>query len=191
MEPADMARTVELVQSVKTGNTRAFWDLMSIYEAMIYRFCYRKLLVKEAAEDAAKEAFIKAFEKIRTLKDDAKFKPWLFTIARNICIDELRRGNKFVDLPEDDTLDAIPNGKANPERALEEKQKMRAEEMVLDQVGKLSEKHKDVLFLVHYEGVSYEEASQVLNVPIGTVRSRLARGLDALRSRLQCLSEMA
>jgi RNA polymerase sigma-70 factor (ECF subfamily) len=191
MEPADMARTLELVRSVKTGNTRAFWDLMSIYEEMIYRFCYRKLQVKEAAEDAAKEAFVKAFEKIRTLKDDAKFKPWLFTIARNLCIDELKRGNTFVDLPEDDTPYAIPNGKANPERALEEKQKMRAEEMVMDQVGKLSEKYKDVLFLVHYEGVSYEEASHVLNVPIGTVRSRLARGLDALRSRLQCLSEMA
>jgi len=68
---------------------------------------------------------------------------------------------------------------------------MRAEEMVMDQVGKLSEKYKDVLFLVHYEGVSYEEASQVLNVPIGTVRSRLSRGLDALRSRLHYLSEMA
>jgi RNA polymerase sigma-70 factor, ECF subfamily len=187
MEPAGVARTVELVQMVRTGNTRAFWDLLSIYEGMIYRFCYRKLSVKEAAEDAAKEAFIKAFEKIGTLMDETKFKPWLFTIARNICIDELKRSNKFVDLPDDDTMDAIPNGKANPERAFEEKQKMKVEEIVMEQVGKLSEKYKDVLLLVHYEGMSYEEASQVLNVPIGTVRSRLARGLETLRGSLEYL----
>jgi RNA polymerase sigma-70 factor (ECF subfamily) len=154
---------------------------------MIYRFCYRKLYVKEAAEDAARGAFIKAFEKMGTLKDDSKFKPWLFSIARNVCMDELKRGKKFVELPEDDTMDAIPNGKANPEQALDHKQRMNVEGIVMEQVGKLSEKYKDVLLLVHYEGMSYEETAQVLNIPIGTVRSRLARGLETLRGRLEYL----
>jgi len=161
-----------------------------MYEEMIYRFCYRKLLAKEAAEDAAKEAFIKAFEKIRTLKDDAKFKPWLFTIARNICIDELKRGNKVRRPSGGRRLDAIPNGKANPERALEEKQKMRAEEMVMDQVGKLSEKYKDVLFLVHYEGKlrggfpGVERSYRHSTIQVG-------QGPRRTESRLQCFSEMA
>jgi RNA polymerase sigma-70 factor (ECF subfamily) len=64
---------------------------------------------------------------------------------------------------------------------------MNVEGIVMEQVGKLSEKYKDVLLLVHYEGMSYEETAQVLNIPIGTVRSRLARGLETLRGRLEYL----
>lgn len=182
MGPADMEKTIKLVERVKIGDTRAFWDLMSIYEEMIFRFCYRKLLVKEAAEDAAQKAFDKAFDKIRDLRDNEKFKTWLFSIARNICIDELRRINKLVDLPGDNGVNSMPNGKESPEEILGKEQRKK---MVKEEVGRLGDIYKDVVLLVHYEELSYEEAAEVLGIPVGTVRSRLSRGMEELKERLK------
>jgi RNA polymerase sigma-70 factor (ECF subfamily) len=154
---------------------------MSIHEEIIFRFCYRRLLVKEAAEDAAHDTFMKAFDKIRDLKDNNKFKTWVFTIARNQCIDELKRTNKFVGIPEDEGPDALPDGKESPEE-ISGKEERR--QRVIKEMSMLDDKHRDVISLVHYEGLSYEETAEVLNIPIGTVRSRLSRGMRALQEGL-------
>jgi RNA polymerase sigma-70 factor (ECF subfamily) len=182
MGPADMEETIKLVERVKNGNTRAFWDLMAIYEEMIFRFCYRKLFNREVAEDIAHDTFIKAYEKIQSLKDNSKFKTWLFSIAKNNCLDELKRIKKFAEIPEDDSPDSLPDKKGSPEEitGVEERR-----QRVTREIDKLDGIHKDVILLVHYEGMNYDEAAEVLNVPIGTVRSRLSRGFEKLHEALK------
>jgi RNA polymerase sigma-70 factor (ECF subfamily) len=184
MGPADMDETIKLVERVKNGDRRAFWDLMSIYEEMIFRFCYRILLVKEVAEDIARDTFLKAFDKIRDLKDNNKFKTWLFSIANNKCMDELKRSKKYKEIPEDDGVDVLQDEKGSPEEISgEEERKGR----LIKEINRLDAKHKEVVLLVHYEGLSYEETAEVLNVPVGTVRSRLSRGLFKLQGSLHDL----
>jgi len=180
MEVLSINKVVEIVEQVKKGKKDAFWELMSEYEEAIFRFCYRKLFRKEIAEDVAREAFVKAYEKINSLKDNSKFKSWLYKIAYNACMDEIKRVNRIVD-SEDNPHDNISDEKLSPEHLTEQK---RNKEVIKKEFKKLSDNHKDVIILVYYEGLSYEEAAEVLGISVGTVKSRLFRALEVLRKNL-------
>ena len=184
MEPDDRDETADLFRRVKEGDQGAFNHLVHLHQEMIYRFCYRTLHRKQAAEDAAQDTFIKAYEKIKRLKNNAMFKTWLFSIALNTCRDELRRTHKLVDLPEDDSSKVIEDKRETPEEEAGANERKQA---VIDGIRNLSHEHQEVVNLIHYQGMDYQEAADILDTPLGTVRSRLSRALKELGKGLEHL----
>lgn len=175
----------ELVQRAKRGDKGAFGDLVALYQDRLYRFCYRMLGTKEAAEDGAGEAFLKAFENIRNLNDIRMFKTWLFRIAFNICMDEIYRRGRFVDPTDDDGIDSIADERKTPEE--EEVLEKEISQRVAREVINLPPREKAILLLVHYEGFSNGEAAEVLKIQEATLRPARSDAIRKLRQRLKDL----
>jgi RNA polymerase sigma-70 factor (ECF subfamily) len=175
--------TSELVKRAKDGDKDAFGELISLYENMIYRFCYQRLRTKESAEDATVETFIRAYEKIRTLRKNGKFKKWLFTIASRVCIDEAKNRDRLADPPSDDDIAVVDD-------SYEESQmRTKRAAMVNQLLEELPLKYKDPILLVFFVNLSYDDAADVLNIPIGTLKSRLWRGLEILKQKFRNRAE--
>jgi len=137
----------------------------------------RTLRDREEARDVAQEAFFKAYRSLRTFKSDAKFSTWIFSIAYHACCDRLSRRRRFSneELPER----ADPG--AGPEReaiAQDEARRLRAA------IDALPEKYRTVITLYHLQGRQYEEIAQVLQMPMGTVKTHLFRAKEQLRKLL-------
>jgi RNA polymerase sigma-70 factor (ECF subfamily) len=129
------------------------------------------------AEDAAQEAFLRAWQRLHTYKPQLPFRNWIFSIAIHLALDTLRRERETTDV---DALD-LPSGRMGPEGALESKQRA---EKVHQAVMALPPASRAVLVLREYQGLSYGEIASVLGIPIGTVMSRLNYARSHLRQAL-------
>lgn len=161
-----------LVAKLKVGTPDAFEEIVLLYQKRIFNFCFRMLLNRADAEDAVQETLIKAFRAARDFKGKSKFSTWLYMIARNTCFDKLKCRPKleFID-------ELIADPKPMQEEAYYRKER---EELLLRALGKLDEMHRLALNLVHFEGLSYEEASEIMGCEVGTVKSRVNRGVRKL-----------
>lgn len=185
-----------LVERCRRGSMDAFEELVRQYERKVYSIAYRMTGNHEDACDLAQEAFLRVYRNIATFRGKAMFSTWLYRIATNVCLDELRRRRRY----RADSLDepvATANGEmaremANhtegPDGALERKEMQR---VIREAVGELSPDHRMVVTLRDFEGFSYEEIAGVLNCSLGTVKSRLSRARhelkDILSKRLELL----
>jgi RNA polymerase sigma-70 factor (ECF subfamily) len=165
-------KDLELVNRVKAGDEIAFERLVSDYQKRIFAFCYRMLLNSADAEDAAQEAFIKAYKNIKGFKGESKFSTWLYMIAKNTCLDKFRSKSPKASIDE-----FLADPKPLPEELYAKKER----EMILMRgVERLDEMHRVALSLIHFEGLSYEEASHIMECEIGTAKTRVNRGLEQL-----------
>jgi RNA polymerase sigma-70 factor (ECF subfamily) len=178
-----------LIEKSIAGDVASFEALISKYNRYIYNIAYRMMGDEEDAKDMSQEALIKAFRAIRNFKMEANFSTWLYRIVINTCKDELRKRKEqmiSLDAPigERTTLaDILPEDEAaNPILVYEKSELKNMVEQALDQ---LSEDGKHVVILKDLLGYSYEEIGQMLEIPIGTVRSRLNRNRLALKKILQ------
>lgn len=167
----------QLVAAVLTGDTAAFGPLVDRYRDRVFNLAYRMLGDRENAHDAAQEAFVRAFSRLRTYRRDASFKSWLFGITSNLCIDRLRgrvRNPQSLDATEIDPVDEnMP-----PQTAAAQTEIREATHRA---IGRLPEAQRAAIVLVHLMGLSYEEAAEALDMPINTVKSHVHRGLEKLR----------
>ena len=185
------ARTNEtrLIQSAQQGNLEAFNRLVLAYQDIVYRQAYWMMGEQEAAEDAAQEAFIRAYQSIHSVYGTT-FKAWLLRITTNVCIDMLRRLKKHPVTslePVDEDGEEIESASwmvapgQSTENALESKEMMEA-------VGKsLTHLHPDyraAIVLVDIQEMDYQAAARVMGVCMGTFKSRLARARLQLRNEL-------
>lgn len=163
---------VDLIARMNTGDVDAFGELVSSYQKRIFNFCFRMLLNRADAEDAAQETFIKAYRAMKSFKGESKFSTWLYVIAKNTCFDKLksRPGWEFID-------ELVADPKPMPEEVYYRKER---EELLLRALDKLDGMHRAALNLVHFEGLSYEEASHIMGCEVGTVKSRVSRGMEKL-----------
>ncbi len=159
------------VIQAQQGSQDAFTQLVEKYQTPVYNLCYRMLGEAEAAEDAAQETFLRAWQQARTLQDPATVGGWLFRIAHNLAMSRIRRP-RTVPLVEDP-----------PERlaAGSDEERWIA---VLAAVGRLSQPHREVIAKRHFGGYRHDEIAAQLGIPPGTVRSRLARAYQELREML-------
>ncbi|MEW5323674.1 RNA polymerase sigma factor SigW [Geobacillus thermoleovorans] len=176
------------IKAIQKGDQNAYADLVELYKDKIYRLCYRMLGNRHEAEDAAQEAFIRAYTHIDTYNPEMKFSTWLYRIATNLTIDKLRKRKPDVYLDEEVggtdglTMQAqLPSREASPEEAVES---LELQETVQRAIERLPEKYRSVIVLKYMEDLSLQEISEVLGVPIGTVKTRLHRGREALRRQL-------
>lgn len=137
------------------------------------RFSYFLTRGSERADDIAQETLVRAVRHIATLRPDSNLRAWLFTIARNVARNEARRQRRSPVDPHSDLEDIQPATPHTQDSAMEVRDLQQA-------VMRLSPAFRQTLYLCTIEGLSYEDAAQVLGVPIGTIRSRLARARQAL-----------
>jgi RNA polymerase sigma-70 factor, ECF subfamily len=177
----------ELVRSAKAGDVTAFEALYRAYNDRIYNFARRVTGSADDAGDVAQETFIRAWNSLRQLRDDATFGVWLHRIALNRSRDAIKRRAKCPSL----SLDCPPTDEggtvqiesedAGPEEALISTE---AQNAVRQAVDSLNDEHRLVVTLHHIEGMDVESVASILGVPRGTVMSRLSRARETLRRKL-------
>lgn len=185
-----MALEEQLVKKSLQGDTVAFEELVIQYQNKIYALSYRYMGNEEDAYDMTQEAFLKAYRSLRTFKGDSSFGTWLYRVATNVCLDELRRRKRRIatlslDEPlatdEGEVEKEIPDTSPTADIIYEKKEFSKYIQNLLDQ---MKPEHKTVIVLRDVMELSYEEIADVLDCSLGTVKSRLSRARNALRKKL-------
>lgn len=169
-----------LAASALQGDRQAFTELVNRHREEVFRFVYRICGDAQSADEAAQEAFIRAWQKLASYKPQYPFRNWIFSIAAHAAQDEFRKEPQTVSLEAVEISDGkLPEAEAEAhERA----------SMIRNAVLDLPSASRAVLVLREYEGLSYQEISSVLAIPAGTVMSRLSYARSLLREKLaDCL----
>lgn len=177
------------IKQVIKGDQDAFGEIVEIYKNSVYQLSYRMLGNKQEAEDIAQEAFIRAYVNINSFNQDLKFSTWLFRIATNLCIDRIRKKKPdyYLDAEVFGTegltmYSQIPANTPLPETELES---LELQETVQKEILKLPEKYRSAIVLKYIEELSLNEISEILDLPLGTVKTRIHRGREVLRQQLR------
>lgn len=186
-----------LISDAKRGDLDAFNRLVLAYEQLAFHVAYRVMGEQQSAEDATQDAFISAYKSLKSFRGGS-FRSWLLRIVTNACYDELRKRKRRPATSLDDLTDAgigfdgdessgLFSEQQKPEKEVEQGELRRAIEHCLDL---LPGEFKIVAVLVDVQGFDYQEASEVIQKPLGTVKSRLARARSRLRDCLQDAREL-
>ena len=177
-----------LIEKSIQGDVSSFEKLIVQYNRYVYNIAYRMMGNEEDAKDMSQEALIKAYKAIGHFKMESGFSTWLYRIVINTCKDELRKRKEQV-LSLDEAIadnaslqDIISDDKANPILIYEQ---VELKATLNDALNKLSDDNNSVVILKDLMGYSYEEIGEILQIPIGTVRSRLNRSRTSLKSILK------
>jgi len=176
----------QLVERAKRGDRRAFRMLVDRHKRMVFNVGWRMLRNREDAEDAAQEAFFRAFRSMRTFRGQAKFSSWLYQSAVNVCLsfaESAHAKQTFVELREDaDGADAhFIDGDMNPEDIVAQED---FGERIRALVGTLPPRYRAVITLYYLEERSYQEVAEILEIPMGTVKTHLHRAKECLRKSI-------
>jgi RNA polymerase sigma-70 factor, ECF subfamily len=173
----------DLIDAVLVGDTARFDGLVSRYSDRIYRFILKNIGQTAIAEELTQETFVEAYRKLPTFKGEAKFSSWLFGIALNRVRNYINRSpdRHHYYLPVEVLRHDI-TADGNPAQCLERKQSLLALQQA---IYTLPTELQEGLILVVLEGLSYEEAAQIMGIPIGTVKSRVHRARDLLRESMK------
>jgi len=176
-----------LIAECLQGNTTAFGVLVRRYQERLYNSVYRLVENAEDAQDVVQEAFLNAYQSLDSFKGDAQFFTWLYRIAVNTAISLKRKRRAMV------RMETGCNGEQNIEphdRSVESQpgyamEQAEQEARVHHALSRLSPEHRAVLIMKDMEGQKYETMAEILQVPIGTIRSRLHRARLELRELLE------
>ena len=176
------------IKEVLKGDQNAFAEIVELYQDKLYRVCYRMLGNKHEAEDIAQEAFVRAFVNIHTFDTNRKFSTWLYRIGTNLCIDRIRKKKPdyFLDAEVAGTegLNMYSQIASTEELPEDEVLKMEMQERVQYEISRLPDKYRAVIVLKYMEDLPLQEISDILDMPLGTVKTRIHRGREALRKQL-------
>lgn len=175
---------MELVALAGQGDRQAFNDLVRRHREGVIRVVYRICGSIGMAEDAAQEAFIRAWQHLADYKPRSPFRNWLYRIATNVALDMLRREKETV--PVDDL--PLPAAGPTPETAIVSQERAA---LVQQAISGLPDASRAVLVLREFEGMSYKEIAFTLDIPLGTVMSRLNYARNLLRTALAASLEVA
>jgi RNA polymerase sigma-70 factor (ECF subfamily) len=197
---ADGATIDAALRAAQRGDVGAFNTLVLVYQRQVYNVCYRTLGSAEDAADATQDAFLSAFRGLRTFRGSAAgLRAWLLRVAVNTCYDHLRRRQRrpsesldgLANPPgaDQDTpaAERLPDPSPGPEQQALGAESARAIQRALDQ---LPHEQRLTVVLCDVQGLSYEEAAHVMQVELGTVKSRLSRARAQLRTLLQAAGEL-
>lgn len=174
----------ELVGRARRGDREAFTQLIVQYQVPLYNMALRMVGGPDDAADITQEAFLRAWEKIRSLRE-APFKSWLFQIAANLCYDHFRRGRRYGVMPDEEQGGKVVGlglAAPDPQERAEANERNR---LVREGIAALDQEMRIAIILRDVNGMSYDEIASVLRVPLGTVKSRIARARAAIQDRLQ------
>lgn len=170
----------ELIKKCQKGDMESFDILVSMFSERAYAVAFGVMGNKHDASDMTQEAFIKVFRNINKFNFQSAFNTWLHRIVKNVCIDELRKRKKgkvisldaSIDGGDSDYMMQIPDEGPGIQEILEKEE---SKEFLWDALGELKENHRLVLVLSDIKGYDYSEVADMLDVPVGTVKSRISR----------------
>ncbi|CAI6232783.1 RNA polymerase sigma factor SigW [Bacillus subtilis] len=179
------------IKQVKKGDQDAFADIVDIYKDKIYQLCYRMLGNVHEAEDIAQEAFIRAYVNIDSFDINRKFSTWLYRIATNLTIDRIRKKKPdyYLDAEVAGTEGLTMYSQIAADGVLPEDTVVSLElsNTIQQKILKLPDKYRTVIVLKYIDELSLIEIGEILNIPVGTVKTRIHRGREALRKQLRDL----
>jgi len=178
----------QIVEAVLEGEQHRFAELVTRYQRPIVSYVYRMLGQYDDAVDLSQDVFLKAYAALASYRPQYPFPAWLFRIARNAAIDALRR-RRLATVPLDQPLQTdegpltreFAGDDPGPERAFLDQE---FEGRIAAALARLPEKYREPLVLRHAAEMSYEEISEALELPLGTVKTRIFRAREALRGSL-------
>ena len=179
----------ELIKKAKKGDIAAFEELVRLHEKKVYTIAYKYMGNYEDAGDITQETFIKAYQVIETFRGEASFGTWVYRIAANKALDELRKRKKFqiTSLEEEIELEAgsvskeIAGEDATPEEYYLQQE---TGEYLQQLLNEMREEYKVVIIMREVEGRTYEEIAKALDCSLGTVKSRLSRARNHLKEKI-------
>lgn len=172
-------------KAVEEGDQKAYAELMSRYKDSIYFMLLKMVNNRDDADDLTIEAFGKAFKNIKQYTPDFAFSTWLFKIATNNCIDFIRKRKKQLSSIDkgittddgDQIMLEVKSDRPDPEEHMMKKQKVL---LMRDVVDKLKPRYRMLVEMRYYQELSYEEISEKMNLPLGTVKAQLFRAREFL-----------
>lgn len=180
-----------LMLRVKRGDRLAFTELVGKYQQPVLNFIFRTLRDENEAEDLAQNVFVQVWKSRARYQRTAKFSTWLFTIARNLCLNELRRRSRH---PADSIEEAHVENEDQPRQQYEDKTHIAAPERLLhgelakkieEALAGLPENQRTAILLCRQDELSYEEISEVLDCSLSATKSLIHRGREALKEKLK------
>lgn len=189
----------EVVQHAVLGRDAAYRELVRRYQRPVFSLIYRMVRDRELAEDLAQETFVKVLNAIGSYRPEFKFSSWIFKIANNAAIDQLRRRSldtlSLDGSPHAETAEAIEattlqvgDGREN---ALDEVANRELGGQIEAAIARLRPEYRNCILLRHVDGRPYEEIAEILDLPLGTVKTYIHRARNELRILLADLREEA
>jgi len=187
----------EIVALARAGEESAYRELIRRYERPLFSLLYRMVRDRELAEDLAQETFVKALNAIESYRPEFKFSSWIFKIANNAAIDHLRRreldtlsleGSPHAETPEAVEATALQIGDRQ-ESPLDTVEARELGGQIEQAIGQLRPEYRSCILLRHVEGRAYEEIAEILNLPLGTVKTYIHRARNELRQALAHLRQ--
>ena len=169
-----------LISRARGGDRDAFGELVEQYRDNVYRLAYRMCGNAYDADEAAQEAFVAAWRALPNFRGDAKFSTWLYRLTTNAAIDVMRREKHHQTVGDGEMVD-LADDADSPQETVERTEQQEAVQKALDT---LSEEYREVLLLRYMEELDYAEIAEVLQLPSGTVKSRINRAKAALKAAL-------
>lgn len=169
----------QLIRRCLKGDEKAYEKLLEKYRGPVFSICLRMVRNRDDAEDLAQDVFIKIFNILDRYNPSFPFSSWLYRITSNLCIDFLRKNKRTVfslDKPVDgddgEMFRQLPSDEIGPHRKMELKEEM----LILEKaIERLPEHYRMIVLLRHQEHLSYDEISETLGIPLGTVKARIHR----------------
>ena len=190
----EQTQTRLLLERCRAGDKGAFDELIRLYERRVYNFAYRLCSDYDEACDVAADTFVRIYNSLSSFRGDASFVTWLFRVVTNIYLDHRKRArsrpaqslDEIIELEETTVQRQIEDTREAPHQRAESSERT---ELLQHAIAGLPEYQRIMIVMFHSEGRSYEEIADVLNLPIGTVKSRLNRARLSLRDKLALFPE--
>ncbi len=179
------------------GRDSAYRELIRRYQRPVFSLIYRMVRDRELAEDLAQETFVKVLNAIESYRPEYKFSSWIFKIANNAAIDHLRKRSldtlSLDGSPHAQTADAVEATTLqigdNRESALDEVTSRELGAQIEEAIGNLRPEYRSCILLRHVDGRPYEEIAEILDLPLGTVKTYIHRARNELRILLSDMRE--
>ncbi len=180
-----------LAELVQKGDKEKFGVLMHRYGEKLFRYGRRFLSERESIEDIVQDVFMNTYKNIQSFDTSQKFSSWIYRIAHNAFVNELKRSSRnpltFFDFDFDTLISYSGRDLHEADGAVHDIEQKEMKTMVDRGLEKLSPKYKEIIILHYVEDLSYKEISDVLAIPVGTVGIRLKRAKDSLRKTYEKL----
>lgn len=186
------ATDTDLIALALKGSEKAYRELLGRYQRPVFSLIYRMVRDRELAEDISQETFVKVFNHLGSFNPKYKFSSWIFKIASNLAIDHLRKkdlktvsldGSRHAETPDqvEATRITVESPGENPEEFLEAKE---LGEEIERAIEALRPEYRSAILLRHVEGRPYEEIAEIMDIPLGTVKTYIHRARSELRQTL-------
>lgn len=189
------ADDLRLIDRCLKGDRNALDDLVRKYQQRTYQFAYRLTNDMDAASDLTAETFVRAYTNLHRFRQESQFSTWLFRILTNCFLDQkkkdkLRKHQSLEDLVTTGEGEVERQFESEQDSPLEEAEKGERNRLLVRAIRKLPDYQRAMIVMYHVEMLSYEEIAATLDLPIGTVKSRLNRARLALRELLEPVEEL-